>query len=121
VKTFVPALPALALAAALSGCGGGTGESASDPVDAPPEVPAAARDAVEDLTAELGVGASAVESVEVEEVTWSDGSLGCASPGEMYTEATVEGHRITVVVDGTAYEYHDGGERDAFLCEDPTE
>jgi hypothetical protein len=120
VKTFVPTRPALVLAATLSGCGG-TDESANDPVDAPPEVPAAARTAVDDLTTELGVDDSAVESVDVESVTWSDGSLGCATQGEMYTEATVEGHRITVVVDGETYEYHDGGERDAFLCEDPTE
>jgi hypothetical protein len=120
VKTFVPTLPALVLAATLSGCGG-TDETATDPVDAPPEVPAAARTAVDDLTTELGADDSAVESVDVESVTWSDGSLGCASPGEMYTEATDDGHRITVVVDGETYEYHDGGKRDAFLCEDPTE
>lgn len=123
MKTIVPALPALALAVALTGCGAAddTAEKATEPGASAPEVPTAARAAVDDLTAELGVSAADLESVEVEPVTWSDSSLGCATKGEMYTQATVDGHRITLVVAGDTYEYHDGGDRDAFLCEDPTE
>lgn len=84
-------------------------------------MPPTARAAVDDLTAELGVSATDLESVEVEPVTWSDSSLGCATKGAMYAQAMVDGHRITLVVDGDTYEYHDGGDRTAFLCEDPTE
>lgn len=38
--------------------------------------------------------------VTVEAVTWSDGSLGCPSPGFMYTQALVPGWRL-VVSDGS--------------------
>ncbi len=109
----------LTLVAALTACGGE--ERADDPAGSVPDVPTAAQPAVDDLVAELDVDLAAVESVEVEEVTWNDGSLGCATDGEMYTQATVEGRRITIVVDGTDYEYHEGGDRAPFLCEDPTE
>ena len=77
--------------------------------------------AVEDLAALLGVDASAVEVLAVEEVTWRDGSRGCAKPGHAYTQALVEGARITLRVAGTDYEYHSGGPRPPALCEEPTE
>ena len=111
---------ALTLVAALSACGGGA-DRAEDPAASAPDVPADARPVVDELVAELDVDLAAVESVEVEDVTWNDGSLGCATRGEMYSLATVEGQRITIVVDGKAYEYHQGGDRAPFLCEDPTE
>ncbi len=59
--------------------------------------------------------------VAVEAVTWRDGSLGCAKPGTMYTQALVEGQRITLAVGDEEYAYHSGGDRDPFLCEDPTQ
>jgi hypothetical protein len=37
--------------------------------------------------------------VSAEAVTWSDGSIGCAQPGRMYTQALVPGWRL-VVSDG---------------------
>ncbi|GAA1479404.1 hypothetical protein GCM10009623_38500 [Nocardioides aestuarii] len=107
------------LVATLTACGGQ--ERAEDPGASASDVPADARPAVDDLVAELDVDLAAVESVAVEEVTWNDGSLGCASDGDMYTQATVEGQRITMTVDGQDYEYHQGGDRAPFLCEDPTE
>ena len=39
----------------------------------------------------LGVDASEVEVVSVEEVTWRDGSRGCAQPGMAYTQALIDG------------------------------
>ncbi len=114
----------------LSGCGGGGG-TATDPQEDPvptsssPEVPGAdgrlAREAVEDLAETLDLAAEDVRVVEVEEVTWRDGSLGCAEQGTFYTQALVDGQRIVLEVDGTRYEYHSGGGRSPFLCEDPTQ
>lgn len=114
-------LAALVLLAALTGCAQPGEDSAGDPAGFSPHVPGVARAAVEALVAELGVEASDVESVLVEKVRWHDGSLGCARPGEMYTQATVGGHRITLEVDGEDYEYHAGRGREPFRCEDPTE
>ena len=56
----------------------------------------------------------------MQEVTWRDGSLGCAKPDLLYTQALVDGSRITLRVAGTTYEYHSGGSR-PFLCKNPTE
>jgi len=84
-----------------------------------PEVDPAAQPAVTDLAARLGVDESEIAVVSVEEVTWSDGSIGCPEPGMMYTQALVNGSLVILEVDGTRYEYHSGGGRDLFYCENP--
>ena len=38
--------------------------------------------------------------VSVEEVTWRDGSRGCAQPGMAYTQALIDGSRITLRAGG---------------------
>ncbi len=69
----------------------------------------AARKSVADLATSLEVDPTAVEVVSVEEVTWRNGSRGCAEPGMAYTQALIDGSRITLRVDGRTYEYHSGG------------
>lgn len=86
--------------------------------------PAPRRDvllAVEDLAATLVVDPAEVEVVSVEEVTWRDGSRGCAQPGMAYTQALVDGSRITLRAGGKTYEYHAGGSRPPERCAKPTE
>lgn len=75
--------------------------------------------AAADLAARLGVGIDQVSVVSMEEVTWRDGSLGCPEPGMMYTQALVPGSRILLKANGQTYEYHAGGGREPFLCQDP--
>jgi hypothetical protein len=94
-----------------------TGSTTPIPGSGSPNVQAA----VEDLAAALDMDPTEVEVVAVEEVTWRDGSRGCAQPGTMYTQALIEGSRITLRVAGTDYEYHSGGSRPPSLCEHPTE
>ncbi|WP_416954926.1 hypothetical protein ACNKF0_22385 [Nocardioides sp. T5] len=77
--------------------------------------------AVDDLAAALGVDAGDVEVVSVEEVTWRDGSRGCAQPGMAYTQALVDGSRITLRAGGRTYEYHAGGSQPPARCDKPTE
>lgn len=77
--------------------------------------------AVDDLAATLGVDAGDVEVVSVEEVTWRDGSRGCAQPGMAYTQALVDGSRITLRAGGRTYEYHAGGSQPPARCDKPTE
>jgi hypothetical protein len=72
-----------------------------------------------DLAKRLSIDAARVTVVSSEEVTWSDGSLGCPEPGMMYTQALVPGGRIILEVDGTQYNYHSGANRAPFLCEHP--
>ena len=128
-------LGAVVLGLVLTGCGGD--DPAPAPIEetavetptpaepAPDPVPGASSPAavasVEDLAERLGVEPADVEVVAVQEVTWRDGSRGCAKKGVLYTQALVEGSRITLRVDGTTYEYHSGGSGRPFLCERPTQ
>ena len=136
-------VPLLTVAAfALAGCGDPeatptTEETAvqepspSDPPSTPSESPSPSitpgtgsvdvDTSVADLAERLDIDEDEVEVVAVEEVTWRDGSRGCATPGDMYTQALIDGSRITLRVDGTDYEYHAGGSRPPALCEKPTE
>jgi len=79
------------------------------------------REAVADLARRLDVPEEEVVVDRVEEVTWHDGSLGCAEKGTMYTQALVDGSRITLRAGERTYEYHAGGGRAPFLCERPTQ
>jgi hypothetical protein len=77
--------------------------------------------AIDDLAASLGVDAGEVEVVSVEEVTWRDGSRGCAQPGMAYTQALIDGSRITLRAGGRTYEYHSGGSQPPARCDKPTQ
>lgn len=71
---------------------------------APPEtvVDAATADLVERASAQ----AEDVELVRSEAVTWSDGCLGAAEPGEQCTQALVPGWALWLAVGDEAYRYH---------------
>jgi|UPI0004285CB8 hypothetical protein len=120
---------ASAVALVLSGCAS-TSEpqdpSTEDTVSTSPGEPTpspspVAQQAVTDLAGTLGVDEGDITLLELEEVTWRDGSLGCAQSGKMYTQALVDGQRIVLSAGGQRYEYHSGGGRDAFYCENPTQ
>ena len=99
--------------------------SASSPSPSPgtmsPEAAAspAIQAAVADLAGREGVDPASVQVVDVREVTWSDGSLGCPQPGVNYTQALVNGQLVVLDVGGRRFEYHSGGGRPLFYCADP--
>jgi hypothetical protein len=116
----------LAFAVLALGCGssGEPSDSAKEPTvtSSPASSPTGpAADAVADLATRLDLDTASIEVVADEAVTWRDGSLGCAKPGYSYTQALVDGSRITLRANGTDYEYHSGGSRPPFLCEKPTQ
>ncbi|MET7280382.1 hypothetical protein ABZS29_19245 [Kribbella sp. NPDC005582] len=131
MRQFGTAAASAALMLALVACGNESGGPAVSPSDssstptpggaAPTGTPGgtAVEQATADLVAKLGVQATAVKVVSAEEITWSDGSLGCPEPGMRYTQALVNGMRIVLEADGKRYEYHSGGARPPFLCENP--
>jgi hypothetical protein len=57
--------------------------------------------------------------LEARAVTWPDGSLGCPQPGMAYIQVLVDGALVRLLVGDRAYEYHSGGSRAPFLCENP--
>jgi hypothetical protein len=76
-------------------------------------------EAILDLSGRLGVQDSDVRLIVERNVTWRDGSLGCPEEDMMYTQALVEGSLILLRVDDVEYEYHSGGGRAPFYCENP--
>lgn len=73
--------------------------------------------AVDDLAARLALDAGQIEVVEASAVVWPDSSLGCPQPGMAYKQVPQDGALIVLRADGQLYEYHTGGSRGLFLCE----
>jgi hypothetical protein len=69
----------------------------------------------------LNIGPDEVDLVEVREVVWRNGSLGCPQPGKFYTQALVPGLCIILGAGEKRYHYHSGGNRPPFLCPKPKE
>lgn len=132
----------VAVTTSLAACAGGTAEpagspspsspltrmvpestAAPSPSDAPASSVTAPETHLEAIRADLdgrGVAGNQALVTEAQQVTWSDGSLGCGEPGVSYTQAQIEGWRIVVVVDGTSYDYRFGKDATPTLCERPT-
>jgi len=74
----------------------------------------------DDLAENLDISHDAIQVVMAKSVTWNDGSLGCARPGQAYTQALVPGYQVVLEIEGRRYDYR-ATERDYFfLCELPT-
>jgi hypothetical protein len=82
-----------------------------------PIVAALVAPVVADAATRLMVAPAAVTLVSIDAVTWNDGSLGCPKPGEMYTQALVDGHRIVVAAAGTTLDYRVTGPGAFRICE----
>ncbi|MBN1583448.1 MAG: hypothetical protein JXA89_22250 [Anaerolineae bacterium] len=70
-----------------------------------------------DLANRLGLQTEQIDLEKVESVFWSDESLGCPQPGIVYTQVQVEGTLIKLRAAGQIYEYHSGGGKTPFFCE----
>lgn len=100
---------------------GPTPDSSPTPSPTPGAGTPQARQAVADLARRLGAEPDEIVVTSVEAVTWRDGSLGCAKKGTAYTQALVEGSRITLEAGGRTYEYHAAAQRAPFYCDRPTQ
>lgn len=94
-------------------------EGAGDDEDSPLGI--ATEQALKDAAERTGVDMGDIEVIEAEEVTWSDGAIGCPDPGESYTQALVEGYRIVLEADGQQLHYHAADGEEPFHCADPQE
>jgi len=92
-----------------------TPANAAAPVDEPPIV----QQVKADLAGRLSIDEGQIEVVDVRDVAWRDGSLGCPQPDMMYTQVIINGMKIILSVDGEEYHYHSGGNSEAFYCETP--
>jgi hypothetical protein len=74
---------------------------------------------VADAARYLNVAESSVVLTRAEQVTWSDGALGCPQPGMAYTQALVPGFRVVARSVERQLTYHtDAGAR-AIRCDEP--
>jgi hypothetical protein len=89
-----------------------------EPVMADPHLAATVEFAAADLATRLQVDREAIEVVDAQVVTWPDGSMGCPRPGEMYTQALIEGSRLILGTNGRTriHIYHAGADGKPFLC-----
>ncbi|HEX6220182.1 MAG TPA: hypothetical protein VF115_03720 [Acidimicrobiia bacterium] len=72
--------------------------------------------AIQALAARLDVPVEDIEVIEVRDVQWPDGALGCPEAGKMYTQAVVDGTQMLLGAEGRIYDYHAGADGEPFLC-----
>lgn len=72
---------------------------------------------VADLNARTGVAETDTTLIRAEQAVWNDGSLGCPKPGEVYTQALVNGYWIVFEHDGDTYDYRASDTGFFKLCE----
>ena len=77
---------------------------------------AAIEAAFADAATRTGLARTSLRLASAEVVTWKDGSLGCPSPGGMYTQALVPGYRIVVDTGTTTLDYHVNARGRLLLC-----
>jgi hypothetical protein len=87
-----------------------------EPASAPAALSAARWSAIVDDLVARGV-AGTPTLVSADAMTFSDGSLGCPSPGRSYTQALVDGMRVVVSVDGVTHDYRFGADDIPHRCE----
>ena len=75
---------------------------------------------IADLAATTEADPKAIEVAHAEAVTWSDGSLGCAEPGQVYTQVLVPGYRVILRHAGQQFDYRATEQGFFLLCSRPT-
>ena len=78
------------------------------------------RAVVADAARRFEVSESAVVLSAAEQVTWSDGSLGCPQPGMSYTQALVPGFRLMASTSAGRMLYHTDSRGNVVTCASPT-
>jgi hypothetical protein len=81
------------------------------------EAPSALLDAIiADLMTRKNIKREEIAVTRAEAVIWPDGSLGCPRPGEMYTQATVEGYWIVLRWAEKEFDYRASAKGQFLLC-----
>jgi hypothetical protein len=83
-----------------------TGEAPSELLDA----------IIADLMTRKNIRREEIAVTRAEAVIWPDGSLGCPRPGEMYTQATVEGYWIVLRWAEKEFDYRASAKGQFLLC-----
>ena len=79
------------------------------------------QDALADAEGRAGVVATTVVVAGYSKVTWNDGSLGCPTKGESYTQARVPGELLLLRADQRLMSYHSADGGDFEYCATPSD
>jgi hypothetical protein len=71
---------------------------------------------LEQAAAIAGVTAAEVSVQRAQAVTWNDGSLGCPEPGQMYTQALVDGYWVVLQAGGQELDFRASQQGEVKLC-----
>ena len=99
----------LILVGTLSACGLFGGDDQPQPPDLPEDLESLVMLAKFDLTLKTGVDIEKITTVSVEEVNFSDTSLGVREPGVEYEAVVTPGLIIILEAEGKEYEYRASG------------
>jgi hypothetical protein len=81
------------------------------------EVPSEILDSIRmDLVKRTGAALETISIIQAQSIVWNDGSLGCAQPGVMYTQAPVNGYWVILDTGGRKYDYRASETGYLFLC-----
>lgn len=72
-----------------------------------------------DLAQRLSIAISEINLVKVEEVVWSNASLGCPQPGMVYADMLTAGYLVLLGAKDTVYEYHTSKGTEVIYCVNP--
>lgn len=100
----------LLTAALLSACGGRSTEPAPGQApELPEDLESLVMLAKLDLSLKTGVDIEDIKTISVEQINFSDASLGVREPGVEYAQVVTPGLIIMLEADGEDYEYHASG------------
>ena len=88
-----------------------------DPTGKPVVLPKSVLDPIlADAAQRSGVAVGQLVVVTSLSITWNDSSLGCAEPGQAYTQVILEGYRVSIKAGTTTYDYRGAGMSGFKLC-----
>lgn len=69
------------------------------------------------LNSGKGITPPMIKIISFEKKDFSDSSLGCPQPGQMYSQAIVSGYQVVLEAQGQQYDYRIGEGDNVILCE----
>ena len=103
-----------------------TSTQINPPTEAPTvlQSPAVQQDAqvlslvIADLSTRLSLDQDLIHVLSTKPAVWPDNSLGCPSPGEVYTQQMVTGYQVWLEANDQIYIYHTDNQDSIILCEE---
>ncbi len=92
-------------------------ENTPEPEAYDPSLESVVSAARQDLSQRTGVPPQDIVVLEAKAVVWPNPALGCPQPNMRYKQVPVDGVLIRLQAGGKVHEYHGGGTREPFLCE----